>query len=134
MKKLKLFLLVALIFLVPSLAYSQRDTRIEQEHYRDFDERNDWKDYVPGGKDWAVLFTYPENARNVQVIAYGNKERAVLRASTINYSWNEAGRRYVKVLTGSGARKNAEYGGSRNEWARSLRLVYTAPFKPRRER
>lgn len=135
MRKIQIFLFMTSVLLIlPIMAQAQRDVRVEQERYRDYDERNDIKDYIPGGKDWVVLFTYPQNARNVRVIAYGDKEKRVLNSSNTNYNWNDNGRRYVKVLTGSGARKNAQYAGSRNEWARSLRLEYYTPLKPRGER
>lgn len=132
MKKIQIFLMAAIaLFLLPVMIQAQRDVRVVQDHYSDYDERNDLKDYIPGGKDWVVLFKYPENARQVKVIAFGNKEKRVLGQSDVNYSFYEKGKRYVKVLTGSGARRNAQYAGSRNEWARALKLEFYAPFRPR---
>lgn len=131
--KISRLLLLAIAFLAASVtAFAQAETRVVQEHYRDYDERNNVNDIV--FPDWAVLFTYPENARNIRVIAHGNKENQMLRSADINYNFNINGRRYVKVLIGRRVRKNAEYGGNRHNWANSLRLEYYTTFQPRGRR
>jgi hypothetical protein len=132
LRKIKILLLVSfavLSFVLDSDA--QSETRVEQEHAYSEDEKNDWKDNIPGNVDWAVYFKYPANVRRVVVNSRGETERAVLSRSTIDDNYMYRGERYVKVLTGWGARRAANYKGSRQTWANSLRLIYYAPFQPR---
>lgn len=130
MKKVKLPLLITItLLLIPAAVSAQGQVKVRQEHYDHYDEKNDWTDNIPGRKDWVVLFAYPKDARDVKVTASGNKENEVLRKSDINYEFWINGKRYVKVLTGRGARDG--YNGDRDSWARSLRLEYYAPFRPR---
>jgi hypothetical protein len=128
----QVLLLVGLIVLLCSAdAVAQKKVRVEQRQIFNCDERNDWKDYLPGNIDWVVYFTYPSNGTDIVVEARGESESAVLRQSTKDFNFYARGQRYVKVITGYRARKAGNYKSSRQAWANSLRLVYYAPFEPR---
>jgi len=127
-----LLLISSAMLLLAADGLAQRETKVEQEHAFSEDEKNNWNDHLgPGFVDWAIYFRYPANVDRVVVHSRGETEGAVLRKSEINYNFMYNGEKYVKVLAGRRARTSANYKGSRQAWANSLRLVYYMPLQPR---
>ncbi|HEY0323639.1 MAG TPA: hypothetical protein VGC66_21980 [Pyrinomonadaceae bacterium] len=88
MHKIKILLLVSCaVLLLATDSAAQSETRVEQQHAYSEDEKNDWKDSLPGNIDWAVYFKYPENVSRVVVNSRGETERAVLSRSAIDYKF-----------------------------------------------
>ena len=131
MRTFRLFWIAgAILFICAAQGMGQtRETKVRSYPVRSYEERNDPKDYIPGNKDWVVLFEKPEGTRAHVVFANGGTENQVLRNSLIDPYWQENGRNYVKVLTGARARK--DYNGNIRSWASSLYMEYLAPMEPR---
>lgn len=79
--------------------------------------------------DWVVVFSLPKDAEIRLVYCVGGpKEEGLFDKSGVAIDRQE---RIVEVRAGGRARRQSGYNGTLEGWARTLRVRYAAPFRPR---
>lgn len=122
--------LVASAIVLGATAESQREVRVKASPSRWYEDKKSLRDKGPL-KDYVVEFDVEVQSRAHLVTASGSHENEVLRASSIYTNEVRNGKRIVKVVAGWRARELHSYGGSVDDFARSLRIEYLTPFRPR---
>lgn len=79
--------------------------------------------------DWVVEFSLPKDAEvRLVYCAGGPKEDGLFDKSGVEINRQT---KKVTVVAGGYARHQSGYKGSLESWARTLRVRYAAPFRPR---
>lgn len=82
-----------------------------------------------GPDDWVVVFSLPRDAEVRRVYcAGGPKEDGLFDKSGVAI---DSRAKIVEVRAGGLARRQSGYRGTLEGWARTLRVRYAAPFRPR---
>jgi hypothetical protein len=120
--------LVTLSFLVSSIlvsAYAQRpkEHRVTAYPAKTYYLKKGLRDRGPL-KDWVVEFHTDQDSRAHMVTSHDGHANEVLRASTVTANEVRNGKLIVRVITGFQARQLHSYGGSLQEFARTLKVQY----------
>jgi hypothetical protein len=79
--------------------------------------------------DWVVLFSLPKNAEIRLVYSVGGpKDVGLFDKSGVAIDQNN---KVIEVRVGWLGRRQTGYKGTIDDWARTLRVRYAAPFRPR---
>jgi hypothetical protein len=135
MKIKRLFLVLAALSLilssVPGPVKAQREVRVIAYPTRAYeDSSGGWRDKGPL-KDFVVEFQVEAQSRAWMVTSSEGGANEVLRNSEIRTNEVSGDRRIIKVVAGFKARKLNGYRGSVQDFARTLKLQYLTPFRPR---
>jgi len=122
---LSLVTLSCLLSGIPMSAYTQRPKEFRVTAYpaRTYYLTKSWRDKGPL-KDWVVEFDTEQDSRAHLVTSRDGHANEVLRASTVTADEVRNGKLIVKVITGFQARQLQSYGGSIQEFARTLKVEY----------
>lgn len=130
-----LFLLVILSLVfstVIELAHAQRPREFRMTAYpvRAYTTNKGWRDKGPL-KDYVVEFDTEQDSRAHLVTSSDGHANEVLRASTVNANEVRNGKLIVRVVAGFQARQLHSYGGSVQDFARTLKVQYLTRKGPR---
>jgi hypothetical protein len=124
---------LSLIFSVlpgPIRAQRQREFRVTAYPVRAYTINKDWRDKGPL-KDYVVEFDTDQDSHAHLVTSNDSSANEVLRASSISANEVRNGKLIVRVVAGFQARQLHSYGGSVQDFARTLKVEYLTRRGPR---
>lgn len=136
MRKKSLLLVLAILSLMfaarpgPVGAQRPREFRVTAYAARFYYLTSEWKDKGPF-KDFVVEFDTEQDSRAHLVTSNDGWANEVLRASSVTANEVRNGKLIVKVVAGWRARQLHSYGGSLEDFARSLKVEYLTRRGPR---
>jgi hypothetical protein len=111
-------------------AQRQREFRVTAYPARAYTINKDWRDKGPL-KDYVVEFDTEQDSRAHLVSSNDSHANEVLRASSITANEVKNGKLIVRVVAGFQARQLHSYGGSVQDFARTLKVEYLTRRGPR---
>lgn len=114
----------------PGHAQRPREFRVTAYPARAYTTNKGWKDKGPL-KDYVVEFDTEQDSRAHLVTSSDGHANEVLRASTVTANEVRNGKLIVKVVAGFQARELHSYGGSVQDFARTLKVQYLTRRGPR---
>ena len=132
-KELIVWLVSVFLFsmiLMPTQAQRPKEFRVIAYPARSYYLTKDWKDKGPL-RDYVVEFDTEQDSRAHLVTSSDSLANEVLRASSVTANEVRNGKLIVKVVAGFRARQLHSYGGSLQDFARSLRVEYLTRRGPR---
>ncbi len=114
----------------PTHAQRQREFRVTAYPARAYTTNKGWRDKGPL-KDYVVEFDTEQDSRAHLVTSSDGHANEVLRASTVTANEVRNGKLIVRVVAGFQARQLHSYGGSVQDFARTLKVEYLTRRGPR---
>jgi hypothetical protein len=118
------------ILLGPSHAQRPREFRVTAYPARAYIVNKEWRDKGPL-KDYVVEFDTDQDSRAHLVSSSDGHANEVLRASSVTANEVKNGKLIVRVVAGFQARQLHSYGGSVQDFARTLKVEYLTRRGPR---